>query len=182
MDPELFGQLDSVIRGIIKRVEFEPIDFPNRSTELAEIAEIIYLANQLASPHRNLLDYHDQFESFTPSGYNLATPLIMAIYRHDPELVQTFLELGANPNLSSQRGNFGWTPLDIAAHINNRDIIEMLLDAGATQMAFSVTPTLEDFDQWDRLRDLITARQQYAPGGPGYQEAREAFEQHRIRQ
>jgi hypothetical protein len=175
MNQELFNRLDVVMQGIVHTLETETMDFPTRSQELAKIAEIIQLFNQLTS--RNLLDYHDIFMSFTPTF--IATPLIMAIYRNDVDLIHVCLDCGANPNLSSHvRDNTrGYTPLDVAVHIGHPDVLEWLLDAGATHMNASVTTPPDEVTRWNQIRDMITDRIDYVPNGPGYHDAREDFDQ-----
>ncbi len=58
------------------------------------------------------------------------TPLIVAAHHNHLSVVQTLLELGANPNIAhNPKKN---TPLHIAARNNNYEMVEALLKAGAT--------------------------------------------------
>jgi hypothetical protein len=112
------------------------------------------------------------------------TSLISAIRRNDPGLVQVILDLGANPNLSWFKGGkiLGNTPLDEAVHVNNPEIIDSLMYAGATDMNRPVNWNDPDEEaRWERTKQVVAGHHQYIPGAPGYQEAQSEFERERGR-
>lgn len=56
------------------------------------------------------------------------TPLMAAVYKNRPEIVEELLRLKANPNLSDVNGT---TPLHYAIIFRNEPIIKLLMDAEA---------------------------------------------------
>ena len=61
--------------------------------------------------------------------YGSVTPLWLASYRNDTELVRLLLRLGADPNQSC--ASLQMTPLHIATSLHNLQMMESLLQAGA---------------------------------------------------
>lgn len=57
-----------------------------------------------------------------------ATPLILAIRKHDPECVEVLLKNGADIN---QKGKYDLTPLHYAAGEGNLEIVTLLIASGA---------------------------------------------------
>ncbi|MBC7410043.1 MAG: ankyrin repeat domain-containing protein [Arcicella sp.] len=58
---------------------------------------------------------------------NMASPLVMAIYKGDIQSVKKIIEYGADVNEKSN----GMTPLMYAARYNKTDIIKVLIASGA---------------------------------------------------
>jgi ankyrin repeat protein len=56
------------------------------------------------------------------------TPLMAAVYKNRPVIVERLLELKANPNLADANGT---TPLHFAIIFRNEKIIKLLMDANA---------------------------------------------------
>ena len=56
------------------------------------------------------------------------TPLLWAAYEGRKDLVQLFLDKGADPNKASV--NFGETPLYMTAQKGHKDVVQLLLDRG----------------------------------------------------
>ena len=74
---------------------------------------------------------------------NGATPLIMAILRDRPDLVQMLLESGASVNKTGKRGS---TPLHAAAGLGRKKCLDLLLKSGASVNAggaFGRTPLMD---------------------------------------
>lgn len=70
------------------------------------------------------------------------TPLIEAVIKGDQPMVEVLLELGANPNWQSSRDQN--TALHVAADYERRDVVGVLLRAGANtalENKYSETPT-----------------------------------------
>lgn len=59
---------------------------------------------------------------------NLDAWLAFAVSRDDPDLVRAFLERGAQPNV---RGDYGFTPLMVAAFHRDLPLVQSLLDRGS---------------------------------------------------
>jgi ankyrin repeat protein len=59
-----------------------------------------------------------------------ATPLLMAIFRRQPEAVRILLAAGADPNFRDSEGD---SPLRACAEFGDHDLAAMLLRCGATQ-------------------------------------------------
>mgnify|MGYP001942332703 CR=1 FL=1 len=59
---------------------------------------------------------------------NYGTPLMAAVYKNRPVIVERLLELKANPNLADVNGT---TPLHYAIIFKNERIIKLLMDADA---------------------------------------------------
>ncbi|MDA1191966.1 MAG: ankyrin repeat domain-containing protein [Candidatus Poribacteria bacterium] len=60
-----------------------------------------------------------------------STPLHMAVWKGNTEVVRFLLEAGADVNAHNENTHWGTTPLHAAAHANRKAIAEMLLDHGA---------------------------------------------------
>ena len=74
---------------------------------------------------------------------NGATPLIMAVVRDRPDLIEKLLKRGADINKPSSRGG---TPLHIAAGLGRRKCLNLLIRNGAkvnTSGAFGRTPLMD---------------------------------------
>lgn len=100
---------------------------------------------------RRLLDGHPDLVA--GSGQNGDTPLLLATYYHADEIVQLLLERGApvslfeaaavgdiqrarqivddQPELLFTFSHDGWTPLHLAAHFGQLDVVDLLLARGA---------------------------------------------------
>ena len=59
-----------------------------------------------------------------------ATPLLMAIFRRQPEAVRILLAAGADPNFRDSEGD---SPLRACAEFGDHELVAMLLRCGATQ-------------------------------------------------
>ncbi|MGP1381980.1 MAG: ankyrin repeat domain-containing protein [Thainema sp.] len=65
-----------------------------------------------------------------PSGWDTAVPLVAAVYRGQPEIIQTLITAGANLDLLDWSVNA--RPLGMAIQQNRSDLVKLLLDAGAS--------------------------------------------------
>jgi len=102
------------------------------------------------------------------------TLLKAAIIGNDPDAVKIVLEAGGDPNASPQP--YSLTPLDVAIHIDNPEVIDILLDYRARKLNKPYNNSPQEVQRWQRFRQVITNMSQFAPGGAGYQEAGEHFE------
>lgn len=170
-DQELFDRWYRSFRSILYNIENEEYENSTRSKDLQEVSEVIGYMNLLTG--RNVLNVLDIYPNV--SGC-IGTPLISAIFRGDHELIQIFLDHGADPNLSSSRRYAGYTPLDAAVHVDDHDAIEALLYAGANRMHHPITQSPKEIERWNRTWDLIKSRENYVPEVPSHQEVKEEFE------
>lgn len=80
-----------------------------------------------------------------------STPLLWAVYRVEPELVQALLDAGADPDAMNE---FGASPLAQAVELSDARLVKMLLDAGANpdaanmdgQTALMLSANVGNFD------------------------------------
>jgi ankyrin repeat protein len=80
-----------------------------------------------------LLDHGAAVDGWDPK--HDATPLLMAVFRDQPEAVELLLAAGANPNV---RGSEGDTPLRWCVEKNNIEMAKLLLEHGAAETIDSV--------------------------------------------
>jgi len=95
------------------------------------------------------------------------TPLIAAVVRGDPDLVQYLLENGADPNYAP--GQVIGSPLDYALNSRNDLIADILVRAGGKPIR-----ALSSHPSESRYREQFLA---YRPSGSGYQQAQTRFYQ-----
>jgi ankyrin repeat protein len=66
-----------------------------------------------------------------------STPLHMAAWKGNAEVVALLLEAGAGVDAQSQNGHYGGTALHAAAHGNHKEVAELLIACGADVSATS---------------------------------------------
>ena len=110
-----------------------------------------------------IIHYPNVRQTNIPTSYT--TPLIAAILRQSPRLVQFLLNSGANPNFGG--GAVIGNPMDYAIYIQNPTIIDLLTQHGArAQRPVTSRPEEMRFRQPHLL---------YQPGGLGAQQAQSEF-------
>ena len=90
---------------------------------------------------------------------NGATPLIMAVMRDRPELIEALLQAGAEVNRPGKRGS---TPLHVAAGLGRKKCMDLLLKSGAAlnaHGAFGRTPLMDAarMGQLEMMTELLDA-------------------------
>ena len=95
---------------------------------------------------------------------NLFTPLMHAVHNERIDVINLFIKMGANVN--SKWGEKNWTALDLAVESGNVEIVETLLDAGATiptwnlikEEPFYSSIKASRMVNWKLLQELIKKR------------------------
>lgn len=107
-----------------------PLDCPHRNKEPGLHATI---ERKDIAAFSLLLKHGADVNEF--NGYSRETPLSQAIREQSETMVQALLEHNANPNLrvSSQISLQRHAPLALAKSLGNQNIIQLLLDHGATE-------------------------------------------------
>jgi len=130
--------------------------------------EIISMVNQALNEFGTLdfkiyLNLYSRIPNILTS---FTTPLIAAVLRGDPDLVQFLLEKGANPNYTPA-AVIG-SPVDYALYTGNDLIADILVEAGGRP----ARPLTNDPREIRFRKNFI----EYRPGGIGYQQVRTRFE------
>jgi ankyrin repeat protein len=96
-----------------------------------------------------------------------ATPLTLACFRNDREMIDLLLDLGVDVNRTSDWWAGPWSPLHCAIYNGNNDLAEHLLEHGAT-LDVHTAASLDRLDDLRRLLDESPDRVS-EPGGDGCQ-------------